>query len=221
MNNASMHILLVAATPFEIAPTIAYLENAFQQKAEGVFVKEKLVVQILITGVGSPVTAFQLGAFLAVNRPDWAINAGIAGAFDAALEIGQLVQVVSERFGDLGVEEADGGFSDLAELGFAQTGLMINDFPALPGLPVCKGLTVNKVHGTETSIQKILQKYPDVQVESMEGAAFFHACLSAGIPFVEIRSISNRVESRNREAWDIPLAIKNLNAELQNMLESL
>jgi futalosine hydrolase len=75
------------------------------------------------------------------------------------------------------------------------------------------------VHGAEASIQKIRDKYPEIQVESMEGAAFFYACLAAGVPFAEIRSISNRVEPRNRDAWDLPLAIRNLNGVLVGMLE--
>jgi len=214
-----MHILLVAATPFEIAPTIAWLESKFQQKTEGVFERGNLVVQTLVTGVGSTATAFHLGHCFAQNRPEWAINAGIGGAFNLNQNLGDVVQIVSERFGDLGVEEADGRFTDVAELGFMPQSLLVNPQAPIPNLSPCNGLTVNKVHGTETSIQKIRAKYPDVQVESMEGAAFFYACLLSGVPFVEIRSISNRVEPRNRDAWDLPLAIRNLNEVLVGMLE--
>lgn len=216
-----MHILLIAATPFEIAPTIAWLESNFQQKSEGLFEKENLLVQVLVTGVGSTATAFYLGRFFAQYRPDWVINAGIAGAFDPKLNLGDVVQIVSERFGDLGVEEGDGRFTDVAELGFMPQSLLNNPQPPLPNLISCEGLTVNKVHGTEVSIQKIRAKYPDAQVESMEGAAFFYACLAAGVPFAEIRSISNRVEPRNRDAWDLPLAIRNLNEVLVSMLEAV
>jgi futalosine hydrolase len=52
----------------------------------------------------------------------------------------------------------------------------------------------------------------------MEGAAFFYACLAAKVPFVEIRSISNRMEPRNRDAWDLPLAVRNLNEVLVGIL---
>jgi futalosine hydrolase len=45
----------------------------------------------------------------------------------------------------------------------------------------------------------------------MEGIAFFHACLHHSLDFLELRSISNYVESRNRAAWNIPLAIQNVN----------
>ena len=216
-----MHILLVAATPFEIAPTIAWLESKFQQKTEGVFERNNLVVQTLVTGVGSTATAFHLGRFLAQNRPDWVINAGIGGAFDSMFNLGEVVQITSERFGDLGVEEADGRFTDVAELGFMPQSLLTNPQPPIPNILSCNGLTVNKVHGTEASIQKIRAKYPDVQVESMEGAAFFYACLLSGVPFAEIRSISNRVEPRNRAAGDLPLAIRNLNEMLVGMLEGV
>lgn len=65
-----MHILLISATPFEIAPTLAWLEANFHQKSEGFFEKGNLVVQTLITGVGSTATAFQLGRCLTQYRPD-------------------------------------------------------------------------------------------------------------------------------------------------------
>jgi futalosine hydrolase len=48
------------------------------------------------------------------------------------------------------------------------------------------------------------------QVESMEGAAFMYAALLAGVPFAQVRAVSNRVERRNRDAWNLPLAIENL-----------
>ncbi len=214
-----MHILLVSATPFEIAPTLAWFETHFQQKSAGVFEKKNLVVQTLVTGVGMTASAFQLGYLFAQQRPEWAINAGIAGTFDPHLKIGDVVQIVSERFGDLGVEESDGSFTDVSELGLLASATLSNPQPPIPNLLPCNGLTVNKVHGAATSIQKIREKYPEAQVESMEGAAFFYACLAAGVPFAEIRSISNRVEPRNREAWDLPLAIKNLNEVLVEMLE--
>jgi nucleoside phosphorylase len=49
------------------------------------------------------------------------------------------------------------------------------------------------------------------QVESMEGAAFFYACKQMDVPCIQIRVVSNYVEKRNRDNWNIGLAIKNLN----------
>ena len=223
-----MQILLTAATPFEIAPTLKWLEEHFRLNENGVFEKNNLSVFPLVTGVGAVATAFHIGRYLVKNQPDLALNAGIAGAFDRNIQMGEVLNVVTERFGDLGVEEADARFTDLFELGLLEnnTPPFINDILHNPAaghasfLPTAKGLTVNKVHGSESSIAAIRAKYPDIQVESMEGAAFFYACLLANIPFLEIRSISNYVEARNRDAWNLPLAINNLNGVITGMLDA-
>jgi futalosine hydrolase len=41
----------------------------------------------------------------------------------------------------------------------------------------------------------------DALCESMEGAAAAQICALYGIPFLEVRGISNLVEDRNRAAW--------------------
>jgi len=45
----------------------------------------------------------------------------------------------------------------------------------------------------------------------MEGAAVFYACKRENIDCLQIRSVSNYVEPRNKENWQIGLAIRNLN----------
>lgn len=224
-----MRILLVSATVFEIAPTLNWLEEHFRAAETGAYERGTLGVFPLVTGVGLTATAFHLGQYLARNRPDLALNAGIAGAFDRNLRLGDVVNVVAERFGDLGVEEADGRFTDLFELGLLEknTPPFINGLLRNPGaeqaafLPAVHGLTVNKVNGTNATAATVHAKYPDTAVESMEGAAFFYACLSAGVPFLQIRGISNYVETRNREAWNLPLAIGNLNEVVVQMVEAV
>jgi futalosine hydrolase len=225
-----VHLLLTAATPFEIAPFIQYLETHCTPTAEGTFAHPNgWTAGVLVTGVGLTATAWHIGRALALQHPDLVLNAGIAGAFDRTLALGDVVQVVAECFGDLGVEEADGSFTDLVQLGLLQA-----DTPPYRAgwmwhpqagdahfLRAVRGLSVNKVHGTAASVTAIRAKYPDAQIESMEGAAFFYACLLARVPFLAIRSISNYVEPRNRAAWQLPLAIKNLNEVLIQMADNL
>ncbi|HMQ88955.1 MAG TPA: hypothetical protein PKB07_15270, partial [Flavilitoribacter sp.] len=71
------------------------------------------------------------------------------------------------------------------------------------------------------SIDRIRTRYPMADIETMEGAAFFYVCLMESVPFLAIRSISNYVEARNREAWDIPGAIRALNDVVKGLLEIL
>ncbi|MEM9886755.1 MAG: futalosine hydrolase [Bacteroidota bacterium] len=223
-----MRILIVSATPFEIVPLRDYLEHEFEQKEENIYVRADLEVQILVTGVGQMLTAFAMGSILSQKEFDLLINAGVAGAFDRRLQLGAVVQVASEQFGDLGAEEKDGRFLSIHDLKLIddnevpfQDGKLLNtsstDFDFLPK---ASGLTVNKVHGNTASIEQIQEKY-NAQIESMEGIAFFYAALMSETPFLEIRAISNYVEARNRESWALGLAIDRLNEVLVKMLNSL
>ena len=79
---------------------------------------------------------------------------------------------------------------------------------------------MNTVHGEKKSINEIFNRLnPDV--ESMEGAAFMMVAQKYNIRFMQIRAISNYVEERNKENWDLDLAISNLNIELQNIINNL
>jgi len=76
-----------------------------------------------------------------------------------------------------------------------------------------KAITVNTSSGSEVTIERLRGKYnPDI--ETMEGATFFYICSKEKIPFLAIRSISNRVEPRNKDKWNIPLALNNLSEKL-------
>src|ERR1700736_81497 len=76
----SMHILLVAATTFEIQPTIDYLAKKAPSRGEQEFPGAHLVAP-LITGVGSVATTWSLMRQIGMDRPDLIIQAGIAGCF--------------------------------------------------------------------------------------------------------------------------------------------
>ena len=141
---------------------------------------------LLITGVGSMATAWSLKQWIILNeKPDLAINAGIAGSFNERLNIGDVVMPVSDCFADAGVEDGE-NFLTLFESGLINA----NDFPYKDGLlytdtrynekmksilkPV-RAITVNTATGSETTKGKLLKKFnPDI--ETMEGATFFYIC---------------------------------------------
>jgi futalosine hydrolase len=222
-----MNILIVSATPFEIAPLLEHLEAHWVSRGPGKYQQGAKSIHILISGVGMVATTWHLGRYLTQEKPDLVINAGIAGAFDRDFKIGDVIQVTEDCFGDLGVEEADGSFNSLFDLGliaidqapFEDGFLRIKAAAEANFLPAAKAITVNKVHGTDASVARILKKYPHAQVESMEGAACFYGCQLVDVPCLQVRGISNYVEARNREAWDISLAIKNLGAVLVELVQ--
>jgi futalosine hydrolase len=169
-------------------------------------------------------TAFHLGRKL--NRKyDLAIDAGVAGSFGRNIPLGSVVNVVSDCFSELGAEDGN-RFLTAEEAGFGASWIR-NIQPEnrklkneLSTIRKVKGITVNTVHGNSSGIRKVFKKFgPDI--ETMEGAAFFLACTHEKIPCIQIRSVSNYVERRNRKNWKIDLAIKNLNLFLEGLLVKL
>jgi futalosine hydrolase len=87
-------------------------------------------------------------------------------------------------------------------------------------LPKVAGITVQTVSGRkETNKERFRIFSPEV--ESMEGAAFFYVCLMEGIPFIEIRAISNYVGERDKSKWEIPFALKNLSEVCKDIFTRL
>ena len=223
-----MRVLVVSATRPEVAPLISHIDNpvSHHRVLSGSLGRHK--VDVLLTGVGMVATAVWCTRALAIGGYDLAVNLGVCGSFADALPPPTVVHVTSDSFPELGAEDG-ARFLTLVDLGllspdeFPWTGgrLVNAEWPPLPGLadiPMAAGITVNTAHGDEASIAEVVARCgPDV--ESMEGAAFMYACLVAGIPFAEVRAVSNRVERRNRDAWDLAGAVQELGRVALNLLE--
>jgi futalosine hydrolase len=199
-----MKTLVVAATTAELSGIFEHfnLEPASFVQGPG--------FDILITGVGMTATAFALGKTLN-NTYTQLLNLGIAGAFDREIPLGALVYIHKETFSELGAQDKE-AFLTIDELGFGSSTIecMPVNHRLLSGLAKGSGITVNTVHGHTESIRKIAMRLSPT-IESMEGAAVFYAAQQTGTPCIQVRSISNYVEERNKAAWKIGLAIKNLN----------
>jgi futalosine hydrolase len=211
-----MRILFVAATEFEVKRLVE--SKVLKVRGQN--------VSFLITGVGMVATAFALGRELATNRYDLAINLGIAGSFDRSIALGDLAEITEDSIAELGAED-DETFMSISQMGFGESKFAASkQLSAIYNGRTIKqatAITVNTVHGNETSIKRVQQRL-NAQIESMEGAAFFYACHEAGVPCMQIRAVSNYVEKRNRGAWQIELAVENLNTfaiDLMNKLQEL
>ena len=213
-----MKILLVAATKAEIDPFLSYYAFDAETPFEKIIGDHQL--NILITGVGMVATAFSMAKTLSVQNYNLAINAGIAGSFKPSLKPGEICLVKEDTFAELGAEDGN-DFLPLDKLGFGKSSyspVESEKFSKHKLLKQVNAITVNTVHGSEESIQKITTRLnPDI--ESMEGAAFYFSCEQFQIPSLQVRAISNYVERRNRDNWHIELAIKELNNYLIELFE--
>lgn len=220
-----MNLLITSATSFEIAPLLQHLRAKFIEHETAHFHKGELKISVLITGVGAPLAAFAMGKILTSKKYDLAIHAGIAGAYNRNLQIGDVIEILSDSFADLGTEESNGDFTSIFKMGLIEpdqfpfsNGKMQNPNPG-NFLPAANGLTVNKINGFQPNIDAIQKNY-QADVETMESAAFFYACLMENQAFLQVRAISNYVEPRNRANWNIPLSIENLNHVLIEMINN-
>ncbi|MFM6977047.1 MAG: futalosine hydrolase [Sphingobacteriaceae bacterium] len=215
-----MKLLLVSATEKEIKPILDSLRPGLQP---GKYLIGKHQLKVLITGVGMVSTAFEMGKHLATQHYDLAINAGIAGSFKKDLAIGQVLHITDDIFADMGAEDGE-DFLSIDKLGFGKSAVSpiipAKTFKRISKLQEAKSISVNRAHGNENTIAKTVKRLKP-QLESMEGAAFFYACNHSELPSIQIRAVSNWVERRNRETWDIPLAIKNLNDFLLALFNDL
>jgi len=224
-----MRILVVAATDAELAPLVTSLEPlAGRSSRLKSYAHERHAVDILTTGVGMVATATWCSGVFARERYDLVLNGGVCGSFRPALPPGTVVHVTTDRIADLGAEDGDALLSvqQLQLLGddeFPWTrGRLVNSAPplneALGGLPVADAITVNTVHGNDLTIAAAVERY-NPHVESMEGAAFMYSCLVHGVPFAQVRAVSNIVERRNRAGWKMHEAVEALGATVLEIID--
>ena len=170
-------------------------------------------IDLLVTGVGIPNTILNLTTHLCDNKYQLIINIGVCGSFNQNNSIGNVVEVISDQFSEIGYEENE-TFSRFNNSFAPKTIFKVSPQTKLESV---NGITVNTVHGNKESINKVINMFnPDV--ESMEGAAFFMVCKSFNTSCIQIRSISNMIEERNQDNWDLPLAINNLHIALQKII---
>lgn len=222
-----MELLIVSATSFEITHLATFLEKEFTLFEPFRYQRGELTVTLLVTGVGVVACTYSLTKLFSTRKFDLVIQAGIAGAYNKELKLGEVVEVTSDCFADLGSEQADGSFewifnmqlADPDAYPFTQGQILNHHSEAFQFLPKVKGLTVNTTTGSASSILSISRQF-GADVESMEGAAFAYVCDMERHAYIQLRSISNHVTPRNKAGWDIPRAVAALNEVLVGILKS-
>ncbi len=151
------------------------------------------------------------------------INIGIAGSYNLSeFPIGSAAVIEREYFGDLGFDSPN-GFEDLFSYGIWEK----DSFPYSDGALVrtttpydkiekvlakyrhAAGVTVQTVTGKQSKADELYNMY-NPMIESMEGAAVYYAALMEGVPFFELRTVSNAVGERDTKKWDSKAALNTL-----------
>jgi futalosine hydrolase len=141
------------------------------------------------------------------------ISAGIGGGI--GVPVGGLALATLSIAADLGADSPD-GFLSLDDLGLGSStvecdaDLVARLADRLPEAVRGAVLSVATVTGTTEGLSALQTRHPDAVAEAMEGFGVATAARLAGVPFAEVRSMSNVVGPRDRDAWRIPDALKAL-----------
>ncbi|MFN4314554.1 MAG: futalosine hydrolase [Chitinophagaceae bacterium] len=217
----SMRILLIAATRAELAPTLHWLKDHEYQAGGHLIIAGT-------TGIGCLMSGWWLGRHLAEIHPQLVVQAGIGGSIDPVWNSRQPVVVEKDCLADLGAWEA-GKFKTIFDLQLSYEnqppfyeGWLLNPHHRLleaTQLPKATAATVNEISTEQRDIDRM--QGAGIHIESMEGAALHFACLQCGIPFLQIRTVSNQVGVRDKSKWEIANAIESLNSYLQHWLPTI
>lgn len=192
-------------------------------------------VRTLVTGVGPVACAAALGRALAAY-PDTAgvVLCGVAGSFDTgSAPLGSAWIVTRETWPEYGLHGEAGVDPRGIRLAMAETGegpvresldLDPEGAAGAMGLPVsgtlgrAASLTVAGVTGTRMRADALFLRHGAL-LENMEGFAAALACRLAGVPFLEVRVVSNLAGSREAAHWDLKAGLARLGPVLAAFLE--
>lgn len=191
---------------------------------------------LAISGCDKANAAHVLTCLLQAMRPKplLVLQVGVGGAFPymgrgTGARVGDIVIATKEIYSDTGSSSPVGWLS-ADELGLplarVNGGELGGDFPLdarlvqaavaaieteawpEPRPKVVTGpcVTASRVTGLLAEGEEVVRRWGAV-AESMEGAAAAHICALYGVPFLEVRGISNLVVDRDRASWEVDRAV--------------
>ena len=213
-------VLIISAVGSEIAGIVGHF-GALAREPGYFFEYATTRYTLVVTGIGMINTAARLSWELARRSFVEIWMVGSCGSYPPEVAIGDVVVAEEEINGDLGIIGANGWQSpELFPFPILQSGKQWyrHRFPChRPSLPQPREgyqlhygtmLTVSAVSGIAATAYTFQQRFSAL-AENMEGAAAAQVALWRGIPFVEIRSVSNRAGSREHADWNTSLAWHN------------
>lgn len=210
------------ADPASAAPTTEPAEATTERSAPATMRAGRLCGAVAAVGVGPAAAAAGTARLLALAEAagtpyDGVLSAGIGGGLPGRADVGATVLGTRSVAADLGAESPD-GFLPIEDLGFgtgayaADPDLLALLRATLPHAVAGDVLTLATVTGTAGTAARLAAAHPAAVAEAMEGYGVACAAFGAGVPFAELRTVSNAVGPRDRSAWRLPDALAALSA---------
>ena len=218
-------ILLACATRHECLSAVNYPASPPTPRFEPMRIHGRDFLPCLV-GIGPVAAAMSVGAVLE-RHPEVTgiLNLGICGSFDIArTPLGSTCVASAEIWPEYGVrhfaaaEEEVFGHQMFADLNLDPVNRLDLDPPAQAA---AMGMTLHHTWFTGPSLTvagvsgdperaELLRERHDGLTENMEGFSLALAAKRQGIPFLEIRTVSNPVGARDKRLWNFRLALNTL-----------
>ncbi|MCW8832785.1 MAG: 5'-methylthioadenosine/S-adenosylhomocysteine nucleosidase [Colwellia sp.] len=188
-------------------------------------------VVIVQSGIGKVAAALATAILIDKFQPDYVVNTGSAGGFDASLKVGDIVVSSEVRYHDVDVTafgyeigqlpaNPAAYIPDTALVEAAQAGInKLENIHAMLGLITTGDTFMTK----DDDIAKARANFPTMAAVEMEGAAIAHTCHQFTVPFVIIRSLSDIAGKESPTSFDEYLETASVNSSqlVINMLNEL
>lgn len=181
-------------------------------------------VDFVEVGVGKTSAASHLTERL-LRGPtvDYVLAFGVCGTHRGReLAVGDVCLVAEDQLADEGVETPD-GFLALDTLRLGSVGPLLPD-PARTrawadalGVPTVRAATVSRCSGTDGLAHALVER-TNTTIETMENGAVAWVCARLGVPWIGLRAVSNYTGDRDRQAWQLDLALDRLTRAITSQL---
>lgn len=188
-------------------------------------------VVIVQSGIGKVAAALATAILIDKFQPDYVVNTGSAGGFDAKLKVGDIVISSEVRYHDvdLTVFGYDIGQLPANPAAYIPHETLVNaakeGIDKLVNIQTMVGLitTGDTFMTKEDDIAKARANFPTMAAVEMEGAAIAHTCHQFNVPFVIIRSLSDIAGKESPTSFDEYLETASINSSqlVVNMLNAL
>lgn len=210
-------LLLVVAWPVEAEPILRAL--GLDSEPPPFWVRRQVApgCDLVVSGVSKANAAGCIAQCVGPDKNMGILNVGLAGLLPGAdAQLGDLVLATRSVLADEGIETPT-GFQTFSEMGFAL--LDGNDeVPITPawrarlcGLVDHEGAiaTVSTCAGTDARAASVRERTGAI-CEACEGAAAGLVARRLGLPFAELRVLSNATGDREHQRWDARRALERM-----------
>ncbi len=173
---------------------------------------------VIVTGIGKANAAGAVGRGLDLRSHACVLSVGVAGSLPGSeAQLGQAVVADRSVSADDGLA-TPAGFLTCGKMGFPLGPFPESGVPADGALldalrPLCDLAapiaTVSTCSGTDAHARAIAA-VTGASLEAMEGAAIGQVCARVGVPFAELRVVSNTTGDRPKQVWVLREALVKL-----------